>query len=588
MAEQVYVKGIVMQQLRKVAWANGDSVAAGQIAIKLSSDSLKVEEVRVGTNGGTWGTATPVPTKDYVDAVKSYADTTFATKGALSDHAENHTDLSFTVATYKNNEVSDKDYTYDAISGNTPVEEILADTLYVDNKITAATTPLSTRITTIEDLKISENYATKKYTDDAEADAIEAANKYADDNFVKTTNLATAVQPTISEALTHTNTLSIKVDGAAPQVYDPDPAVSSGLKELDLVSRETHIADLNGKENTGVAASLVNAHNISTTAHTDIRDKIAALEEAIGATSNIMNFRGVYASLDAANAALTTKEYGDVIVITNGKEYVWAKDTAATPEQGKWYELGDTSGNAAAISTLQSSLGALSSKVDQQLMAEVWPIDQDGNPDTAGSSRIDTNASNISTLQTAVTTLNGAEGATGSVKATAKSYADAAKSAVVGASGDAASANTIYGAKKYADGQAAAVLGASGDAATANTVYGAKAAAAAAQNTANTATTAANDVKETVGYAVKEIWGDTPAGWNEPSRIDNLESTRLTAVKAGTGISVSNATALQPEVSLAEVSGLTASTDYEFCVFKVDQYGRIIAKAQINVLDGNA
>ena len=53
-----------------------------------------------------------------------------------------------------------------------------------------------------------------------------------------------------------------------------------------------------------------------------------------------------------------------------------------------------------------------------------------------------------------------------------------AKSAVIGTTSDAATANTVYGAKKYADGKAKewsdTVLGTAGDAATANTVYGAK------------------------------------------------------------------------------------------------------------------
>lgn len=63
-----------------------------------------------------------------------------------------------------------------------------------------------------------------------------------------------------------------------------------------------------------------------------------------------------------------------------------------------------------------------------------------------------------------------------------------AKSDVIGSSGDASSANTVYGAKAYADSlatnydasgaattAAAGVVGASTDASTANTVYGAKA-----------------------------------------------------------------------------------------------------------------
>ena len=72
-----------------------------------------------------------------------------------------------------------------------------------------------------------------------------------------------------------------------------------------------------------------------------------------------------------------------------------------------------------------------------------------------------------------------------SVLADAAGAAAAAKSEVIGATGNAASADTIYGAKAYANslvdnkfdptGAAAAVIGATGDNASANTVYGAKA-----------------------------------------------------------------------------------------------------------------
>ena len=64
----------------------------------------------------------------------------------------------------------------------------------------------------------------------------------------------------------------------------------------------------------------------------------------------------------------------------------------------------------------------------------------------------------------------------------AQGYANDAKAAVIGAEGDAAAANTVYGAKKFAEEKASAaesaaksaVIGASTDAATADTVYGAK------------------------------------------------------------------------------------------------------------------
>ena len=79
------------------------------------------------------------------------------------------------------------------------------------------------------------------------------------------------------------------------------------------------------------------------------------------------------------------------------------------------------------------------------------------------------------TLQDAIDAIN--KGDTG-ILAQAKSYTDTeidkAEAALIGASGNASSANTIYGAKKYADEKAAAVVGDSDDTASDDTVKGAK------------------------------------------------------------------------------------------------------------------
>ena len=104
-------------------------------------------------------------------------------------------------------------------------------------------------------------------------------------------------------------------------------------------------------------------------------------------------------------------------------------------------------------------------------------------------------------------------------KAQCDTYYDAigAAAAVLGTSGDAASAATVYGAKAYADSlatnydaagsaatAAAGVVGSSGDAATANTVYGAKAYAdslASNYDAAGAASTAAAGVVGSSGDA---------------------------------------------------------------------------------------
>lgn len=133
--------------------------------------------------------------------------------------------------------------------------------------------------------------------------------------------------------------------------------------------------------------------------------------------------------------------------------------------------------------------------------------------------------------------------------ATAKSEAiTSAKNAVIGATTDASSANTIYGAKKHAEEKAndakTAVIGASGDAKTANTVYGAKAFATDAANTAKT-----NAINTVIGTA------------DDGADTDTINGVRKAFAAADT-------TVLNTAKTYAETQVTNAHKDYKTATVK--------------------
>lgn len=107
------------------------------------------------------------------------------------------------------------------------------------------------------------------------------------------------------------------------------------------------------------------------------------LSTDIGNLSNVMNFVGVYESLEKAPA---DPQIGDVIIV-GAKEYVYA--------DGKWNEYGDASGNASAISTLSGRIDTIESDLNTEttgLKARV----------TAVETKASTNKTNIDNLTTKV------------------------------------------------------------------------------------------------------------------------------------------------------------------------------------------
>ena len=101
---------------------------------------------------------------------------------------------------------------------------------------------------------------------------------------------------------------------------------------------------------------------------------------------------------------------------------------------------------AQAINALESAIGSGGS-VDEKISTAINALDADLDAVTDASV---TDAEKVAVM-TGVTEVNGVLTAVDSVDVDVAGAASRAKAAVIGASGDAASANTIYGAKAYAD-----------------------------------------------------------------------------------------------------------------------------------------
>ena len=218
------------------------------------------------------------------------------------------------------------------------------------------------------------------------------------------------------------------------------------------------------------------------------------IDSALASIAGALHFKGVVATVADLPASGNTE--GDVYQVqTNPQgtdaEYVWTVN--ASTSAGEWVELGaviDLSAYAtkAQCDTYYDAIGAAAAA---QTAAEGYADSLAVNYDAAGSAAAAETAAKG--YADSLASNYDAAGSAAAAQTAAESYADGVGSSIVGSSGDAASANTIYGAKAYADSlavnydaagaataAAAGVVGSAGDASTADTVYGAKAYADAA------------------------------------------------------------------------------------------------------------
>lgn len=132
-------------------------------------------------------------------------------------------------------------------------------------------------------------------------------------------------------------------------------------------TKPTYTSSEVGADASGTASQLVNEHNSSSTAHTDIRTLISNLQEKLDSLGNALQFIGAGPIADRPETA----ENGDVYLATDeGNEYVWSNGAweqfgagdALTKAQGDAYY--DAKGAAEAVNTqLSETISEVQSSV---------------------------------------------------------------------------------------------------------------------------------------------------------------------------------------------------------------------------------
>ena len=254
-----------------------------------------------------------------------------------------------------------------------------------------ADTALENRIKDIEELDITNTYATKSDLNSTTSTANQ--NKTDIDNLEKVLKGYTtegAVQTAIADAKkagTDANTALDAFKNTVSSTYETKDNVTTITDELDrkVTDLESSVTDLEG---------TVGGHE---TRLTTAEGEIDALQAKVANVSNVMDFVGAREVSVSTEGIITvtpvgeeTFNKGDVVVATNGKEYVYDGTT--------WREFGYADANTSAITTL--------------------------------TGRVDSAESNINTLQTNVTNItNGTTvvpKATHAVNADNTTHADAA------------------------------------------------------------------------------------------------------------------------------------------------------------------
>ena len=173
---------------------------------------------------------------------------------------------------------------------------------------------------------------------------------------------------------------------------DVAEAAAKGYADTKIGEAKT---ELIGTEVSGNTSTIKGVKKYTDEQISIVTTSVNTLSTQIGNLSNVMNFRGTYASLEAASN--DSPEHGDVIIV-EGVEYVYVKpEDAAT---GSWEEFGAASANAARFEAVENRVTAL----DKAETGKVALIE--GRLDNAESRLTDTE-SVANGAATGVNTLNG-------------------------------------------------------------------------------------------------------------------------------------------------------------------------------------
>lgn len=250
----------------------------------------------------------------------------------------------------------------DTATYNSDISDIRQDITDLDNKFngyatttalseessarSSADTTLGNRIKAIEDLKITDNYATKSDLNSTTSTANQNATDI--DNLEKVLKGYTtegAVQTAIADAKKAGTDANTAAGNVASDLGTFKTTVSNTYETKTVVSGiNSRVSDLEG---------TVGGHG---TRLTTAEGEIDALQAKVANVSNVMDFVGAGSTLPANSSS----QKGDVYVITSGddagKEYVF--------DGTNWQEFGYADANSSAITDLDGRLDTAESEID--------------------------------------------------------------------------------------------------------------------------------------------------------------------------------------------------------------------------------
>lgn len=131
---------------------------------------------------------------------------------------------------------------------------------------------------------------------------------------------------------------------------DAAETAAKGYADQEIAAAKTALI---GTEVTGNTSTIKGVKKYTDEQIGIVATSVTTLSNQIGNLSNIMNFRGTYATLDAASA--DSPVHGDVIIV-GGVEYVYVKPGT---DAGKWEEFGAASANEARFQAIEERVTAL-------------------------------------------------------------------------------------------------------------------------------------------------------------------------------------------------------------------------------------
>ncbi len=432
----------------------------------------------------------------------------------------------------------------------------------------------------------------KAYADTAEADAVTTAKAYTDEREVE---INKAIAQAEADAKKHADD---ELASAVGTINAKDSAQDAEIaKKLDAATYTAYIAGksmsdeelkayADGKASAAQSAAETNAATTAQgkvdalangqvkvnkeaiaamdaaykAADTTLGNRITEVEGKLANVSNVMDFIGARTVAVSDEGVITvtavdneTFNKGDVVVDNGGKEFVYDGEA--------WHEFGYADGNTAAIETLKGRMDTAEDDIDQA-QADISALEEAVGTKLAtetfntwkGTHEAD-HAKTATEITTEITTaVNGEK--------SAREAADLEINTKIGANGDAATANTVYGAiadaKKTGEDAAAAAAGAVGRLDIAepkittlqNIVNGysetgsIKAAVEAAQNAADAAQDAADKAQgevDTLEGVVSTLRGE----YDVTKALATTNEAAISALTSRVGTAEGNITTLQ-------------------------------------------